>query len=576
MNSLEQNNQLKSYFDMLPDQIVLMDEAGNVAMMNATAAAGMGIDRDAATGKPLDPALMAGRYGVKMGRLSEMFATVMAGGTIQRFETANPAPDGQVFAVSLQRAANECCFSGALLTIHDMTKRAKTRNELLKRNAELTDIVAVNRTIMEINSAIHSGATLDEMFEIIFDQLKRIIPYDRIGLSLLDEKLEFVTVAKVKSDNPILLNKGYQIHFACTSLPALLNPATSWSDAHSLMEGGKRRIIYDLKEYVTEKKRSSHYNATLLKEGIRSSLTVPLYVEGKPTAIIFFSSRTPGVYTPEYLGRHYDACMRSLAAVQDNLAVALEKSLTITRLEETNRRLKELLTMKDDFLSIASHDLRSPLTAIIGFGKMMVEKTPVNDLQRRGLEIMVNSAGHLLTLVDDILALAKANAASMEVNLSPTTIGDILLDSVAAMSFNAHNKEIVLEHVPLRPSPELALDRSKIFQVFNNLISNAIKFSPVGGTVILRESVANGLYRFEVEDSGPGISEDDRKKLFTKFVQVGGDEAVMAKGTGLGLAICKMIVNGHGGDIGVNGAPSGKGALFHFTLPLKGKGNAGN
>ena len=575
MNFPEQKNQLQSYFDMLPDQIVLLDEAGNVAMMNAAAAAGMRIDRDAAAGKPLDTALMAGRCGEKMARLPEMFATVMAGGVVQRFETASSSPDGQVFAVSLQRAANDCCFSGALLTIHDMTKRAKTRNELLKRNADLTEILAVNRTIMEINSAIHSGATLDEMFEIIFDQLKRIIPYDRIGLSLLDEKLEFITVAKVKSDNPILLNKGYRVHFASANLAALLNPAAAWSDAHSLMEGGKRRIIYDLKEYVADKKRESHYNATLLQEGIRSSLTVPLYVEGKPTAIIFFSSRKPGVYTPEHMGQHYDTCMKSLATVQENLAVALEKSLTITRLEETNRRLKELLAMKDDFLSIASHDLRSPLTAIIGFGKMMSEKTPVTELQRRGLEIMVNSAGHLLVLVDDILALAKANAAGMEVNLAPTTIGDILRDSISAMSFNAHNKEIVLDHVPLKPSPELALDRSKIFQVFNNLISNAIKFSPVGGTVILRESVANGSYRFEVEDGGPGISEEDRKKLFTKFVQVGGDEAVKAKGTGLGLAICKMIVNGHGGDIGVGGEP-GKGAIFHFTLPLKEKGNAGN
>ncbi|TBR21405.1 MAG: sensor histidine kinase, partial [Candidatus Nitrosotenuis sp.] len=492
-----------------------------------------------------------------------------------KFETASPLPGGQVFAVSIQRAANECCFAGALLTVHDMTKRAKTRNELLKRNSELTEILAVNRTIMDINSAIHSGATLDEMFEIIFGQLKRIIPYDRIGLSLLDEKVEFVTVVKVKSDNPVQLSKGYRIHFSCTSLPALLDPKSSWSDAYSLMEGGKRRIIYDLKEYVEAKNRQSHYNSTLLAEGIRSSLTVPLYVEGKPTAIIFFSSRTPGVYTPEFLGRHYDACMKSLAAVQDNLAVALEKALTISRLEETNRRLKELLAMKDDFLSIASHDLRSPLTAIIGFGKMMVDKTPVNELQRRGLEIMVNSAGHLLTLVDDILALAKANAASMEVNLAPASIGDILRDSIAAMSFNAHNKEIVLEHVPLKPSPEIALDRSKIFQVFNNLISNAIKFSPVGGTIHLRESEADGFYRFEVEDSGPGISEDDRKKLFTKFVQVGADEAAKAKGTGLGLAICKMIVNGHGGEIGVGG-DLGKGAMFNFTLPLKGKGNAGN
>ncbi len=563
----DQKERLQSYFDMLPDQLFLLDPDGAVALMNEAAARHLGLDRNAAAGRPLDPALLAARYGEEM---RGMPARLAAGNGEQRFESILEEGDTpHVWDVSVRRAMQECCFNGFLVNVHDITLRARTRNELLKRNRELTDLVMVNRTIMEISSAIHTGTTLDEMFEIIFDQLKRIIPYDRIGLSLLDEKQEHLTVVKVRSDNPVQLNKGYRIRFKHTTLPVLLNPSVVWRDDYSLMEGGRRRIIHDLRKYVADRQRESHYNATLLAEGIRSSLTVPLYVAGKPTGFIFFSARQPDVYTPEALGMHYDTCMNSLAAVQDNLAVALEKAIAIERLEETNARLKELLVMKDDFLSIASHDLRSPLTTIIGFGKMMMDKTAVTDLQRNGLEIMVNSAGHLVMLVDDMLALAKANATRMDLNLRPFTIGDILRDSLTAMAFNAHNKEITIEHQALEPSPRLALDRSKIFQVFNNLIGNAIKFSPVGGGIVLQESVEGGLYRFAVQDSGPGIAPGDQKRLFNKFVQVGAEEAKQ-KGTGLGLAICKMIVSGHGGDIMVE-SELGKGAVFSFTLPLKEK-----
>lgn len=569
----EESARFKSCFDILPDQVFILDEKLDVVLANREAELFLGVPRAEMAGRPIDYAAFAARYGPGMEQLAAVVPAVAESGARQAFEIL---PDERgtremAFKVTVRRAGTGPS-DGVMVHIHDISLRLRVRRELLKRNAGLVEMARINKTIMEISSAIHTGDTLDDIFEIIFEQLRRIIPYDRIGLSLLDDKGEMLGVVKVKSGLPTQLGAGYRIKLAFSqSLTRLLEVGASERDEYCLLEGGRLRIIHDLGKYVTAKGRQNPYNDRLLEEGVRSSLTVPLYVQGRPTGFIFFSSRLPEVYTRAHLGEHYDSCMNSLKGIQDNIAVALEKAVAAKKLSDANARLKELLTMKDNFLSIASHDLRSPLTSIIGFGKMMVAKTPVNEVQRHGLEIMVNSAGHLLMLVDDILSLAKRNAGKMELNLEPYPVDRILRDSLQAMAFNAHNKEVTLDHRPLSPGPELSLDRLKMFQVFNNLIGNAIKFSPVGGAVTVRESFDGANYRFEVKDQGPGIRPEDLPRLFNMFVQVGGDEAKKGEGSGLGLAICKMIVEMHGGEVGASSA-LGEGALFYFTIPAKGGG----
>ena len=201
----------------------------------------------------------------------------------------------------------------------------------------------VNGAINRISFAIHNGRTFDDIFEIIFHQLKLVIPYDRIGLSTLDESGETLTVVKVKSAGRVGLGKGLSCSLKTTSLGELL-------------ESRGKRVINDLGEYVKRTGHETSYNKMLLDEGIRSSLTIPLFVAGKATGFIFFSSTEPNVYTREYLGERFDVLDFFVESIKDHIAVALEKGMTITRLEETNRQLKELNAMKDEFLSIASHD----------------------------------------------------------------------------------------------------------------------------------------------------------------------------------------------------------------------------
>ncbi|MBI5178006.1 MAG: PAS domain-containing protein [Nitrospinae bacterium] len=560
---------LERYFDALPDQVIMLDAALNVVCLNASARAFLRTSNAEVENRPLERAYMETRYGDSINLLWDALNAAREGrGTTFEALKDPDAPDVKGFEVSVRPLQGEGGgWTGIIIHMHDITLRCRSRREMALQNNHLAELARINATIIEVMSAIHIGQTLDEIFEIIFAELKKVIPYDRIGLSFLDEKGEQLTVAMVKSDNPILLHKGYSCKLSFSTLGQLLDKSLTAQNDLVLLEGGKKRIIFDLEKYVKAAGRVTPYNERLLAEGIRTNLAVPLYVANNATGFITFSSRIPNVYSRGYLGANYETCMHLLDAVQPHLALALEKGLTISRLRETNQRLKELLGMKDDFLSIASHDLRSPLTTIMGFGRLMLEKTQVNEVQRRSLDAIVNSAGHLLILVEDMLSLAKANSGKLELNLAGANIHEVLAQSINAMSFNAHNKNVVLDHRAVECAT-MMLDRSKIFQVFNNLIGNAIKFSPEGGKVLLHESEADGKYRFAVTDMGPGITAEDQKKLFGKFVQVGTDAAAKAAGTGLGLMICKLIVEMHGGAIGVESAP-GKGSTFFFTIPLK-------
>ncbi|GMT42769.1 MAG: hypothetical protein IEMM0002_1180 [bacterium] len=435
--------------------------------------------------------------------------------------------------------------------------------ELEKKNRQLAEMNQVNNAINKISSAIHTGATFDEIFEIIFDQLKTVIPYNRIGLSTLDESGENLTVIKAKSDKPTSLGKGYSCGFRRTSLLKVL-------------EARKIRVISNLKEYVERTGRKTDYNEKLLKEGVRSSLTIPLFVAGRPTGFLFFSSLKPNAYTKESMGDHYEFFRKFVDSMQDHIAVALEKGMAITRLQETNAKLKELSALKDEFLSIVSHDLRSPLTAIIGFGRMLTRdrNNPLNEKQGKSVKIILRSAEHLLILLNDVMGVATMNSGRMELNLAKVRISGVLKESITAMSFNAKSRNIKIKHESKCTNLEIMADKSKMFQLFNNLIGNGIKFSPEGKTLVIGECCSADVYRFEITDNGPGIDEKYHEAIFEKFVQLGKIKSKKRSGTGLGLSICKMITDLHGGTIGVNSEP-GEGSTFYFDIPAKPLENTG-
>ncbi len=238
-------------------------------------------------------------------------------------------------------------------------------------------------------------------------------------------------------------------------------------------------------------------------------------------------------------------------------------------------RLGQEVKLKADFTAMLVHELRSPLTAIIGYSKMMEELPEKMDIKRTA-KVIARSSENMLALVNDMLDLSKFEAGKMTLTRKNVPLYQIVTEFIEIMEPLVHNKEI---HLVWEPDPGteteiLFLDPEKIGEVVNNFISNATKFTPQKGTIFIRllrdrDEAGRSFFELSVTDDGPGVPEEMRKYLFDKYAQL--NKEVKTKGTGLGLAVSKMIMDAHGGAIGFRPGIDGKGSTFYFRLPLPGK-----
>lgn len=238
-------------------------------------------------------------------------------------------------------------------------------------------------------------------------------------------------------------------------------------------------------------------------------------------------------------------------------------------LAKKNVELGKLNDQKNQFLGMAAHDLRNPLSAILTLSEFLLDDrlsvTP--DEQVEFIRRIRSSSEFMLRLVNDLLDISKIEAGRLDLDLEATDLRAVIEDNVALNRILADKRQIKVSLLQDEGVPRLMLDASKIEQVLNNLIVNAIKFSPAGGTVEVRLDKGENDVTISVSDQGPGIPEEEFHKLFNPFEKTSAKSASKEKGTGLGLAIVKKIVSGHKGRISVE-SQVGKGSTFHVTLPL--------
>jgi signal transduction histidine kinase/DNA-binding response OmpR family regulator len=254
---------------------------------------------------------------------------------------------------------------------------------------------------------------------------------------------------------------------------------------------------------------------------------------------------------------------QSLAVKEDELR------LKNTELRAESRRAHEATRMKSEFLANMSHELRTPMNAIIGFSELMVDGKlgPVSDRHKECLDDILTSARHLLQLINDVLDLSKVEAGKMEVRPERVEIARVVWEITDILRSLGAKKRIVIEPELEAGLKAVVVDPAKLKQVLYNYLSNAIKFTPEGGRVVVRAKGEDAdHFRLEVEDTGIGIRADDLKRLFVEFQQLDDGPAKGHVGTGLGLALTKRIVEAQGGRVGVQSAP-GRGSLFFAVLP---------
>lgn len=246
----------------------------------------------------------------------------------------------------------------------------------------------------------------------------------------------------------------------------------------------------------------------------------------------------------------------------------LEHSLA--ELAKTNRELKRLDKLKDEFIATVSHELRTPLTAIRGAIGLIAQKVVAPDtaVYNNMLQTAQSSSERLSNLINDLLDLQKFSAGTFTLNLTKINLYDLAQQAVLAMQPYATRYRIDLVFSPGTDEALWVLaDTLRLRQVMDNLISNAVKFSPPDAVVVVRLSCSEHDARFEVEDHGNGIPEAFQSQIFQKFSQADGSDSRLKEGTGLGLAICKKIIENHQGQINFSTSP-GEGSIFWFKLTL--------
>lgn len=327
---------------------------------------------------------------------------------------------------------------------------------------------------------------------------------------------------------------------------------------------------------------------------------IPLLAQERLVGVIDFFGLEKRTFTPHDLSL-LTTIGHQIGVAIENVRLFEEIKETAARLEQANEELQELNRLKSDFIAIVSHELRTPLASIMGYVDLMndEETGPLNEEQKKYLEIIERNTDRLSRLINDILDISRIEAGRMDLLMQPLNLNELVQEVITTMQPQASEKELRVftflpEGVPITQG-----DIDRVRQVVVNLLSNAIKFTPEGGEIrvsnyavriaeaaaepmtalpphisqkdltSLRKTLPEGSWLLaSVADTGMGIPKEVLHKIFEKFYQVGGAARQKMSGSGLGLSIAKGIARAHGGEIWAESPGPGKGATFTLALPI--------
>lgn len=240
------------------------------------------------------------------------------------------------------------------------------------------------------------------------------------------------------------------------------------------------------------------------------------------------------------------------------------------QLQKANAELHALNALKNQFLGMAAHDLRSPLGTISSFAEFLRDEAgpALTGEHTEYLDIILDTSKRMQKLIEDFLDVSMIEAGKLSLSREPIRAGAMIAGIRSMIDRAARAKGVVLEVAPNDPDPMLDVDESKIRQVLINLVRNSIEHSNPGGRIWISTHHAGNYLTFSVKDEGGGISQEQCKRIFSPFERAGTRKTSGERSIGLGLAIAKKIVDAHGGTIGVESQP-GSGSVFFFTVPLR-------
>jgi signal transduction histidine kinase len=299
-----------------------------------------------------------------------------------------------------------------------------------------------------------------------------------------------------------------------------------------------------------------------------SSLAVPVKIDGEVIAVLNVESRWPNAFD--------EADVAALETLSGQVAVAIRNSKLMgevrqkaAELEKVNAELRRLDEMKADFVSMLVHDLRTPMTGILGSSEIIEEllEGEVDARIMNLVRIIPKESKRLIDLINNILDFYRLEDTGIKVSPAPLAVEALVREAYEGARVIADKQGV--EFTTALPSglPPIRGDEAKLLQVLSNLLGNALKFTPAGGAVIISAAAEDGMVAISVSDTGVGIPPAEIPHLFEKFKTFRTDSDRRIRGSGLGLYIARAIVEAHGGALSVE-SEQGKGSTFKFTVPV--------
>lgn len=480
------------------------------------------------------------RYGLVGGLLLPVISAVPLAlaewWRVRHFDVGDYDIDRVTFPIGIQLILG--AVVGSLVNrLHEQRRSAGARaaeaeelRDELGRRADILD--ATNRCARALSSSLE----IEQAFSAFIRELRGLLPFDRSAILLVED--------------------GNLRVFATAGAGAgtVYPPGTVVPIGGSVMtQLQSGQVIY--REDMTERRYDEEEEFVSL--GLLSRVLAPLLAGPEPIGAISIVRRDPRAFSQgeiellSLLGRLVGS------AVQNIRAYEVEKT--------TAEELRRLSALRADFVSLVSHELRSPMASVIGSARtLQIRWRELSPEQRESfLALIAHETSRLADLIADVLDTSRIEAGTFSYSFGDVDLALLVRDSAAAAERG--QDEVPVRAVVHDPLPEVRGDRERLRQVLVNLIDNAVKYSPPGEEVRIEAQAGNGRAVIEVRDNGPGIPPEHQGVIFEKFGRVQGGSA--KPGTGLGLFIARSIAEAHGGSLGVRSNPD-QGSTFTLSLPL--------
>jgi signal transduction histidine kinase len=423
-------------------------------------------------------------------------------------------------------------------TLNAERSRAEARAAEAERlRDELGHRVDVLETANRCARALGSSLELDEAFGAFIRELRGLVPFERTAIVLVEGNTATTMATAGRGSGDVF------------------PPGNSDPIEGSLLErvlDGKIVVRRDLTE------RDSPADDQLLALGLRSELVTPLLVGARTIGMLSLSREQADAFSEDEV--------ELIALLGRLVATAVQN---IRAYEAERRRVEELARLSQlraDFVSLVSHELRSPMAAVIGAARTLQDRWRMLTAAQREsfLALIGDETARLAELVGDVLDTSRIEAGTFSYRFEELDLGRVVDEAVETAALAQQDVPVVAS---VRGAlPAIRGDRARIRQVLGNLIENAVKYSPEGGEVRVSAAAANGAVRIAVRDAGPGIPRDQQGRIFEKFGRVDVPGA-SKPGTGLGLFIARSIAEAHGGSLDVSSGAE-PGSTFTLTLPV--------